>query len=233
MQTNEVQRSWVLLPCFLRVAEKAGAQRLDLVELGPAGGLNLVWDRYRYRYERGSWGNARAPLALRGEERGRVPPELLRLRPAVAARIGIDRSPIDVTSDDGARLLESFVWADQDERRERLRRAIQAVRRFPPELIRGDVVDLLPSVLEDRPDDGLTVVFTTAVLGYLDQAGRDRVRRTIRAAGKRRPLAFVTSGRPRDHRRVWGLRIAVWPDGEREFVGHADYHGAWLDWEPA
>jgi len=47
VQTNEVQRSWVLLPCFLRAAELLGVDELDVVELGPSAGLNLVWDRYR------------------------------------------------------------------------------------------------------------------------------------------------------------------------------------------
>ncbi len=231
VQTNEVQRSWVLLPCFLRVAERAGADILDLVELGPSAGLNLVWDRYSYRYGNGTWGPRNAPLRLSGEERGAVPARLLALTPSVRRRIGIDRSPIDVTSDEGARLLSSFVWADQHERLDRLRRAIEAVRRDPPELVRGDMVELLPAMLRETPKNALTVVFQTAVLGYVNQKRRDRVRRTLRTAGARGPLAFVSSGRPRNHGRVWGMRIVVWPDGEREFVGHADYHGAWLDWE--
>ena len=51
VQTNEVQRSWVLLFLLLRVAERTGARTFDLVELGSSVGLNLVWDRYAYRYE--------------------------------------------------------------------------------------------------------------------------------------------------------------------------------------
>ena len=38
VQTNEVQRSWVLLPLFLRVARADGSPSLDLVELGRARG---------------------------------------------------------------------------------------------------------------------------------------------------------------------------------------------------
>ena len=135
VQTNEVQRSWVLLPLFLRVARQTGAQSLDLVELGPSAGLNLVWDRYRYRYEAGDWGPPAAALLLEGEERRPVPGELLELSPQVRGRVGIDRSPIDVTSEEGARLLRCFVWAGQDERFERLDRAIEAVRGDPPELV--------------------------------------------------------------------------------------------------
>jgi hypothetical protein len=233
VQTNEVQRSWVLLPCFLRVVERTGAEVLDLVELGPSAGLNLVWDRYAYCYREGAWGPPDAALRLSGEENGAVPVRLLALAPTVRGRIGIDRAPVDVTDERGALLLSSFVWADQSERLERLRRAVAALRADPPDLLRGDFVELLPDVLRDRPSDGLTVVFQTAALGFLDEAQRERVRRTLRAAARRGPLAFVSAGRPRDDRRVWGLRIVVWPEGEREFVGHADYHGAWLDWQAA
>jgi hypothetical protein len=73
VQTNEVQRCWALLPCFLEAARRSGADTLDLIELGPSAGLNLVWDRDAYGYEEGAWGPAGAPLELRGEERRAVP----------------------------------------------------------------------------------------------------------------------------------------------------------------
>src|SRR6266511_3630738 len=42
VQTNEVQRAWVLLPCFLRAAQLLDVAELDVVELGASAGLNLV-----------------------------------------------------------------------------------------------------------------------------------------------------------------------------------------------
>jgi hypothetical protein len=231
VQTNEVQRSWMLLPLFLRAAQRTGAETLDLIELGPSAGLNLVWDRYGYRYEAGGWSRRGATLVLTGEEQGRVPGEVLLQTPRVGRRVGIDRSPIDVTSDDGARLLASFVWADQSDRLDLLRRAIEALRVDAPELRRGDVVDLLPEALADRREDALTIVFQTAVLAYVDERGRARIRAALEEAGAAGPLVFVSTGRAREDRRGWGLRISYWPGGEREFAGHGDFHGAWLDWE--
>ena len=231
VQTNEVQRSWVLAPLLLRVAERTGVSTLDLVELGPSAGLNLVWDRYRYAYEAGEWGPERAAVRLTGEERGPVPARLLEGEVSVRGRVGIDRSPIDVTSEEGARLLRSFVWAGQTERLERLDRAIDALRADPPELVRGDFVEELPEVLAAQPLDGLTVVFQTAALGYVGDQGRKRVREALETAGAERPLAFVSTGKPRAGGEDWGLRLVYWPAGDREFAGHADFHGSWLRWE--
>jgi hypothetical protein len=224
VQTNEVQRSWVLLPCFLRAAELLGVDELDVVELGPSAGLNLVWDRYRYVYGAGEWGPDSSPLRLSGREESRVPARLLALAPRVSRRVGIDRAPVDVTTDEGARLLECFVWAGQQERRERLARAIDVVRANPPLLVRGDLADELPSVLEDRP----TLVFQTAVFPYLSDATRSAVRAALEAAPA--PVVFVTAGRPRGREHGWGMRIELSPGAKREFVGHADFHGAWLDY---
>jgi len=47
-QTNEVRRSGALLPGFLTIAKLFG-KPLMLSEIGASAGLNLQWDRYRYR----------------------------------------------------------------------------------------------------------------------------------------------------------------------------------------
>jgi hypothetical protein len=230
VQTNEVQRSWVLLPLFLRVAQRTGTEEFDLVELGSSAGLNLVWDRYRYVYEAGEWGGPEARLTLSAEEKKPVPGGLLALSPRVRRRVGIDRNPIDVTTDEGARLLKCFVWAGQSERLERLDRAIESLRADPPELLRGDIVEELPAVLAERRPDVLTVIFETATLGYLPEGGVESVRATLDEAGRSGNLVFVGTGRGRTGDKHWGLRIVYYPGADREFAGEADYHGAWLDW---
>jgi hypothetical protein len=225
-----VRRSWVLVPCFLEVARRTGAEAFDLIELGPSAGLNLVWDRYRYRYEAGGWGPSDAPLELAGEERQQVPGQLLALAPAVAGRLGIDKNPVDVTNDEGALLLKSFVWADQIDRLHRLDQAIEALRADPPELVQGDFVELLPGVLAERRPDVLTVVFQTGTLGYLTADERSRLHVQLEEASEAGPLAFVSTGRPRvEGATHWGVWLQAWP-GARQLVAEADFHGAWLHW---
>ena len=230
VQTNEVQRSWMLLPCLLESVRRAGLDEVDLIELGSSAGLNLVWDRYRYRYAAGSWGAETARLELSGEERRAVPGHLLRIVPRVRSRVGIDVSPVDVTSDDGARLLKSFVWPDQTWRLELLDRAIEALRADPPELVRGDVVEELPRLLAHRRDDALTLVYQTAVLGYVPAERAKQVYAALDQAASDGPLAYVGTHQPApDVHTHYGLRLRVWP-AERELIAEADFHGAWLDW---
>ena len=221
----------MLLPCFLEVARRSGVEAFDVLELGPSAGLNLVWDRYAYEYARGRWGPADAPLVLRGDERRAVPGALLELRPRVRERTGIDLEPLDLTDDEQLLHLKSFVWADQSDRLDRLDRAARVLRDDPPRLVRGDVVELLPEYLARRRDDALTVVFETAVLGYVDEDRRRRVYDSVETAAAEGPLAFVSAGQPADGAQThYGLSVTTWPGGAREIVLHANFHGAWIEW---
>jgi hypothetical protein len=224
VQTNEVQRSWALLPAFLSLAD---GRPFDLLELGPSAGLNLLWDRYAYRYASGEWGSGE--LELSGDDRVPPPADLFSRRVEVVRRRGVDLSPIDVTTPEGARVLQAFVWPDQTSRLERLRRAIDVARQDPPELIRGDYVAELPSLQRDRVDGAQLVVFQTASTMYLDRPGTERLRAALHQAGGEEPLAFVTTGRAPDDD-GFALEVERFPDGHPERVAVFDFHGEWLDW---
>jgi hypothetical protein len=171
-------------------------------------------------------------LTFRGEERRPVSARLFEQGPAVRRRVGIDLNPVDVTREEGAVLLRSFVWADQTERLELLDQAVEAVRRAPPELVRGDYVELLPELLADRRPGALTVVFETASLGYVTAEERRRVRETLAEAAQDEPLAWIGSAPPLEEgMTAWGMDVHLLP-GERRIVAHADFHGAWIDWFP-
>jgi hypothetical protein len=229
VQTNEVQRCWGLLPGFLTVADQ---RPLDLVELGPSAGLNLFWDQYRYRYGERRWGRADAPLELTGEAEGGPPPDLLRAQPSVRGRTGVDRRPVDVTTEHGARLLEAFVWADQTERLERVRRAVEIVRRDPPRLMGGDFVEVLPPLLAERDLDALTVVYDSASTIYLSDADRSRLEETMEHEGRRGALAWVSYEFTRDQGigyEGFTLEVRSWPGG-RERLAQLDGHANRLEW---
>jgi hypothetical protein len=232
VQTNEVGRCFALLPAFLELARTAG-RPLDLLELGPSAGLNLLLDRYRYRYRAGSWGPPGSPVALGGVERHPLPAELLDVELAVGRRRGVDLNPVDVWNDDGVRLLTSFVWADQWARLERLRRAIELARADPPELIRGDYVDLLPGLLAERDLDAYTVVFQTVSTQYLRRDRYERLRAVLVDASRDAPLGWISTQRHDEEAGRFdgfALELAHWPARSPRVVAYMGYHGEWLDW---
>jgi hypothetical protein len=220
VQTNEPRRCWWLVPCFLEVARRTGAELVDCVELGCSAGLNLLWDRYGYEYAAGAWGASNTVL-LAGEERGAVPAELLALRPVVCSRVGVDLAPPDLRTDEGVRLLKSFVWVGQEQRFADLEAAIEVWRRDPPEIVVGDLVDELPALLALRRDDAVRLVWETTALGYLAEERREQARSLLADAD----CVFVHTGQPRDGSRdYYGLYV----DGDE--VAHAEFHGAWIEW---
>lgn len=216
VQTNEPRRCWWLVPCFVEVARRTGAEALDCVELGCSAGLNLLWDRYGYEYAHGTIGGS--PV-FRGEERGSPVP--VGEVPSVRSRVGVDLAPPDLRTDDGVRLLKSFVWADQEQRLADLEAAIEVWRRDPPEIVVGDLVDELPRLLERRDGGAALLVWETAALGYLPPARRERARAQLAEAD----CVFVHTGQPQDGSHdYYGLYV----DGDE--VARGEFHGAWIEW---
>jgi hypothetical protein len=72
-QTNEPMRSAALGPGFLTVAARTG---LPLVtsELGASAGLNLIWDRFAYRFGAAEWGDPASPVVIAPDWHGPPPP---------------------------------------------------------------------------------------------------------------------------------------------------------------
>ncbi|WP_225753368.1 DUF2332 domain-containing protein [Actinotalea sp. Marseille-Q4924] len=167
-QTNEASRCAVLLPFLVELP-----QPLALLEVGAAAGLCLLPDRYSYRY------NGRIELDPEDGPSDVVLPCAIssgldtpsRL-PDVVWRAGIDLAPVPVSEDDACAWLETLVWPEHDDRRARLRAALDVARREPPRVEAGDLLDALPSLAAEAPDDATLVVFHSAVLAYLDAGAR-------------------------------------------------------------
>jgi len=170
-QTNEVGRLATLMPAFGRLDGP-----LALVEVGASAGLCLYPDCYDYRWADGALTGSGGP-ELRCETRGPVP--VPGRHPHVGWRGGIDLNPLDVTDDDQMAWLTNLVWPEQDERRARLREAIGIARHAPPRLVRGDLLEELPGVLDEAARHGTPVVFHSAVIAYLEPPDRERFQRLM------------------------------------------------------
>jgi hypothetical protein len=169
-------------------------------------------------------------LELQGDERRGVPTELLEKRVEVRRRRGIDLEPIDVRDPASVRLLECFVWPDQPGRMERLRRAVELARDDPPEVIRGDYVEALPALLEERDPGALTVVFQTVSTVYLSEERYAELRRIVDSAD----VAWISTRRFTEETTgvEGGFELELRAPGDKEprLVAALGYHGQWLDW---
>jgi hypothetical protein len=226
-QTNEVGRLATLVPAFALVSPEPVA----LIEVGASAGLNLFPDRYSY-----SWGSdpvGSGPL-LTASVRGPAP--LPSSVPAVAWRGGIDLNPLDVTDDDAMRWLSYLIWPEHDERRARLAEAVSIARTSPPAIVRGNLLDELPALVESASPYGPVVVFHSAVAAYLSAEDRARFQAMMTGLvadgachwiSNEGPtvLPDVTASGPVPPD-VRGFVLGI--DGRAVALTHG--HGAWLRW---
>ena len=242
--TNEVGRSAVIGPALTTVATRLG-EPLGLVDVGCSAGLNLLCDGYRLDYgSAGATGPPEAAVRIECEVvAGSVP--IAPLLPRIAARVGIDRHPVDVNDDDEARWLLACVWPDTG-RLPRARLAIEEARRTPPQLILGDAVDAVSEVVLALPADVVPVVVTTWALAYLSHRRRTEFRETLAAASRTRPITWVSAEGPgvvdlfadiavpsNAHGTDASiLGLVVFRDGVAapEHLGFVHPHGSWIDW---
>ncbi len=178
-QTNEVGRLATLMPAFYRIWRE-GHQPLALLEVGASAGLCLYPDRYDYRWHardqpgtvhslHGS-GGPELTCTARQPSGARVTATWPTAYPVIAYRCGIDLNPLDVTDPDAMAWLTNLVWPEEDRRRERLAAAIDLASADPPQIVAGDLLDLLPQQVERASAYGEVVVFHSAVIAYLEPA---------------------------------------------------------------
>lgn len=241
-QTNEVGRCALLVLAFgLLVDEVDGLAHLDV---GASGGLNLLLDRYEYRFDPGGTIGGPSPVAIECGTRGEppIPPEV----PVPVARCGIDVAPVDVTSDDEAHWLEACVWPDQADRFHRLAAAIEIAREHPPELLAGHAVPSIGPAVERMSQRAHVVVTNSWVLNYFTPDDRRAYLDELDRIGASTDLSWVFLESPTfvpeladllptsdsDDLGQTELCLVRWRDGVRrsEHLGTCHPHGFWVHW---
>jgi len=228
-QTNEPGRSAALILGLSEAARRATA-RLEVLEIGSSGGLNLLIDRYRFWLGGLEIGPADSPVTITPEWRG-DPPQPVPF--AIVSTKGCDVNPLDVTDPAVAARLAAYVWAETPERLARLERAIAMVRERPVDLVRADAADWLEARLAEPQEEGVTrVLMHSVVWQYLPDPVAARIRAAMAAAGARasaaRPLAWVAMEPNRAFAHML-VSVRAWPGpGEREIIAHSHAHAAWI-----
>lgn len=233
-QTNEVNRSLVLAAGFLTVAAETGLP-LRCMELGASAGLNMNWDRFRYRFGEGDraveWGDPASGVDLYGDWQGEAPP----LRDVqIVERLACDQSPIDVSDPDRALRLQSYIWVGQDLRMERLRAAIAVKQQTGGAPEPADAADWVERHLHPKPGVA-TVVYHSSFITYPPPETQARIRAAIFAAGAQAtadaPVAWLSKEPDLDN--LAGpdeVRLTVWPGGEQRRLAQCHPHATWVRW---
>ena len=226
-QTNEVRRSALLLPGFVAVARMTGLP-LRLLEIGASAGLNQLWDKYRYRYGAGSWGDPAAPVTLDCDWRG-APFDLGGPVP-VASRAACDRAPIDIADETQRARLHAYLWPDQPERLTRLDAALGMALAGGIRVEQADAADWVEARLAEPQEGAVPVLYHSLVWQYLTAPVGTRIRAALEAYGRRRPLAWLALELAAPD---YELTLTLWPgDGNktRNILARTHPHGAWLNW---
>jgi hypothetical protein len=228
-QTNETQRSAALVPGFLTVAAETGLPLAPL-EIGASAGLNLLWDRFAYRFGAAEWGDPASAVALAPAWTG-PPPPLPAVR--VAARAGCDLRPLDLARPGAENRLLSFVWADQTDRLARARAAVALFRDSGLRVEAADAAEWLERQLAVSAPGQARVVYHSIVWQYLPEPTRARIAAALGAAGGRAtraaPLAWLRL-EPDAAAPGAAVTLTTWPGGRERRLGRADFHGRWVAW---
>ncbi len=242
VQTNECGRSALIGPALAWLSDR-GFGPLGMVDVGASAGLNLLCDRYRLDYgAHGATGPSDSPVTVECRVEGGDPPIVPTL-PELVARVGIDRSAVDLSEPGDVRWLLACVWPDTG-RLARTRAAVELARHDPPTVRQGDAVELLPSVLDDLHPAAVRVVCTTWSFSYFSIEQRGAFEDLLAEASKRGPVAWLCadgrgvssslaeragrSGEPADQL----LGFDLFDDGDRESIllARVHPHGSWLEW---
>jgi hypothetical protein len=137
--------------------------------------------------------------------------------PEVVARVGVDLDPVDVTDADDARWLRACLWPDQPdlaERGARLEAEMALAATAPPQLLRGDPVEVLPDAFARVPADVLPVVTTTWALSRFTLESRLRFLHRLDGAAAGRAVAWVSA-------EGVGVAPSIPTLGDRRASGHS------------
>ena len=228
-QTNEVGRSAVLYPGFMFLAEKTGLP-LNLYELGSSAGLNLIPDKYSYKFEDEHYGMENSSVPLSPKWSG---PRPANIQPQILQRRGCDRNPLDVNDAKHRERLIAYIWPDQPDRISRVQGAIDLATNNTIKIDAADAADWVEVTINVGEETGVVqVLFHSIAYQYFPIDTKNRIQCRMDALGKQAsaaaPLAWLTFEQyqydgPR-------LTLRLWPDGGEQVLALADAHARSINW---
>jgi hypothetical protein len=231
-QTNEVRRSICLIGGFLEVAKATGLP-LRCFEIAASAGLNLSWDRYRYRMGETTWGDPAAAVQMDTDWSGPAPPVDARIE--VIERAACDRRPTDLRDPDQRRRLIAYIWADQADRLARLNAAIEVALAEDVRVETADAADWVRARVRPTPG-AATVLYHSVFWQYMPPESQAALAVLIEeigaAATPDAPFAWLRMEPPPGTPGM-EVRLTLWPGGQERKLADVHPHGAQVRWSGA
>src|SRR5579885_2213156 len=233
LQTNEVTRCANLLPAFELVSRRAGHQPLALIEVGASAGLNLNWDRYRYRYGNICIGSEHAPVQISCTLKGPHQPSFPQVMPLVAERIGIDRAPLNPCSRFDAEWLLACIWPEELHRYQLLTAALEVARQHPPKLLTGDAWELLPDLLASISPEAVLCLWHSYALAQGPKVVYEQVVQELLNASRKRDLYHLSLELDPGRGPLPRLELFTYRQGRMasyDWLATCEVHGDEMEW---
>ena len=232
VQTNHVQRA---LGLRMGLAMLPKDRPIHLIEVGASAGLNLRFDRYGYTVGHHRFGDPHSPVQIAADLYGTAPLPDLDDLPALAGVQGVDLDPVDVRDADARAWLAALVWPENHDQRALLSAALALTATDPPEIRKGDAVDVLPRLAAELPAGEPRVVYHSATRMHVPAIRLTAFDEAIESVGDNGPLWHLSveeapepDPRPDPARRGAALRLAT-PEGEERTIAVVNGHLRWVE----
>jgi hypothetical protein len=230
VQTNEVRRCGYLYPSF-SYAYDIVKKPLALIEIGTSAGFQLLWDKYSYSYNSDEiFGYTDSNVHIISEIKGENIPILTKVSPPVTHRYGLDLHINDLSNVEDSLWLNSLIWPEHKERRALFEQALECVMNNKDDLnlIEGDGVDLLSSIVEQIPNDSTICIFHTHVANQIPVDIKQKLLDNVKRIAKKRNVVHI-------YNNIWDrdLHLDYYINGieHNETIAETDGHGRWFEWK--
>ncbi|MCF6344175.1 MAG: DUF2332 domain-containing protein [Devosiaceae bacterium] len=232
-QTNEVARS-ALLYLGMRVIAKETGLPLSIYELGSSAGLNLMLDKFHYRFAGQEFGALGSKVVLAPKWIGKLPDGA---NPHIINRRGCDLNPLDIENPAHRLRLLAYIWPDQQERLDRAKAAIEIALNEPPKIDKADAADWVENVIDKNGEKGVArILFHSITYQYFPEDIKARIVTHMEELGnmasKQTPLAWLAFEQFEDQGACLTLRL--WQgssnDGDLILLAKAGAHVKEINW---
>lgn len=193
LQKNVPNRARALYPVELLAAQESGNTQLQVLEIGASGGLALIADQYRYRYDDKIFGNSTSHTLVEddwgdpGDRRKEIHAFLAQQLPEKITRKGCDLAPINVTNGRDHKLaLAQIAWATGQKNWAEIQAAIKDANSQADllSIVQCDAEEwLTDQLLAADISDRTTIVFSSITERYYSEEKRRNIRDIIGEAG--------------------------------------------------